>query len=86
MQLEPIEVRTRDGYRGSQEPVQLLWRGQWHSVSRIVDRWYEGGMSPARLPLRYFRVETVQGERLILRHHELFDAWSLMAPRTEEAL
>jgi hypothetical protein len=36
--------------------------------------------------LRYFRVETVQGERLILRHHELFDAWSLMAPRTEEAL
>jgi hypothetical protein len=86
MRLEPIEVRTRDEYRGGQEPVEVLWRGKWYQVAHILDRWYEGGMSPTRLPMRYFRVETAQGDRFILRHHEFFNAWSLVAPQSEQAL
>jgi len=85
MRLEPIEVRSRDEYRGSQEPVRFLWRGDWYTVARILDRWFEGRMDSTRLPMRYFRVETSEGKLFILRHHEVFTAWSLVVPESEEA-
>ncbi len=80
MRLESIEVRSRDEYRGSQEPEAFLWREKWYTVARVLDRWVEGRPDSTRLPMRYFRVQTVDGERFIIRYHEFFTAWSLVVP------
>lgn len=80
MLLEHIEVRSRDEYQGGQQPVAFQWRGKWHTVVGILDRWYEGRVDSTRLPMRYFRVQTTDGQRFILRYHEFFTAWSLVVP------
>ena len=83
MEFERIDVSSRDEYRGAQEPQRFCWRDQVFHISRITDRWYEGSLDAGRMPLRYFRVETVEGDQFILRYHEFFDAWSIMVPREE---
>ncbi|SHE94262.1 hypothetical protein SAMN02745206_01055 [Desulfacinum infernum DSM 9756] len=83
MRFERIQVRTRDDYRGAQEPVAFVWRGETHAVDRVEDRWYEGSLNARRVPLRYFRVRTVAGRRFIVRYHELFDAWGVLVPPQE---
>jgi hypothetical protein len=80
MRLEPIQVHSRDEFQGGQEPVRFLRLGKWYEVAEIVDRWYEGRIDSTRLPMRYFRVQTPDGSRFILRYHEFFTAWSLLAP------
>lgn len=77
MLFETIEVETRDEYKGSQEPVSFVWRGERHRVDQIVDRWYEGRIDSTRMPMLYFRVKTQTGQILILRYHEFFRAWSI---------
>jgi len=80
MKLERITVTTRDGYRGSQDPTGFQWRGSTFVIEEIVDRWYEGRLDSTRVPMRYFRVRTDEGTLFVLRHHELFEAWSLVVP------
>lgn len=83
MELERIEVQTRDEYRGAQDPTRFRWRGRDFRVARVLDRWYEGFVDPTRLPLRYFKVETSEGRTFLLRYHELFTAWSIVVPRDQ---
>jgi len=78
MQFESIEVLTRDEYKGAQEPVSFIWRGKEHQVEQVLDRWYEGGIDSARLPMLYFRVRTGAGEVFLIRYHEFFRAWSIL--------
>ncbi len=80
MRLEPVYVRSRDEYRGSQQPTEFLWREKWYKVAGVLDRWYEGRPDSTRLPMLYFRVQTTEGEQFILRYHEFFTAWSLVVP------
>ena len=80
MQLERIEVKTRDNYRGAQEPAAFGWRNHDYEVEEILDRWYEGYFDSTRVPLRYFRVKAKNGDIFTLRHNELFAAWSLLVP------
>lgn len=77
MEFEIIEAKTRDEYRGAQEPISFLWRGEEYHIEQVLDRWYEGRMDSTRMPMVYFRVKTVSGEIFILRHHEFFRTWSL---------
>jgi len=77
MEFESIEVLTRDEYRGAQQPVSFVWGGKEHHVERILDRWYEGRVDSTRMPLLYFRVETLSGEIFLIRYHEFFRAWSI---------
>jgi hypothetical protein len=79
MPFEQITVCTRDEYRDAQEPLSFEWRHKRFEIARIVDRWYEGYLDPTRMPLRYFKVETGNGRQYILRFHEFFQAWSLLA-------
>jgi len=80
MKFEQITVFTRDEYREAQEPYGFEWRHKRFEVAYIVDRWYEGYLDSKRMPLRYFKVKTSDGEQYILRFHELFMAWSLLVP------
>lgn len=77
MEFESIEVSTRDEYKGAQEPVSFIWRGKEHHVEQVVDRWYEGGIDPTRVPMLYFRVKTRSEDTFLIRYHELFRAWSI---------
>jgi hypothetical protein len=78
MELERVNVTTRDAYKPAQEPVSFEWKGKRHRIVEILDQWYEGHMDSTRLPLRYFKVKTYEGLVFILRHHEFFGAWSLL--------
>jgi hypothetical protein len=80
MRFERITVSCREEYRSQQEPRSFRWRGEEYHIRTIVDRWYEGQISRQRVPQRYYRVETDQGRRFILRYNELFDAWGLHVP------
>ncbi len=84
MEFERIEVESRDEYMGAQEPLAFLWRGRQFRIVEVLDRWYEGRMDSKCMPLRYFRVRTEGEEVFILRYHELFVAWSLLIPASEE--
>ncbi len=78
MKYERIEVRTRDDYRGCQEPIGYFHRGVFHTVVQVIDRWYEARLDATRVPLRYYKVVTDQGRVHLLRYHELFCAWSIL--------
>jgi len=77
MEFESIEVSSRDEYKGAQEPVRFVWRGEEHFVEEVIDRWYEGGVDPTRMPMLYFRVKTRSGRIFLIRYHEFFRAWSI---------
>jgi hypothetical protein len=77
MQFEDIEVSTRDQYKGAQEPVSFVWRGEERHIAQVVDRWYEGQIDSTRMPMLYFRVKTRSGEIFLIRYHEFFQAWSI---------
>lgn len=80
MHFEVVEVRTRDAYRGAQEPLRFVWRKRPYEIAQVLDRWIEGRMDSTRMPLRYFRVSTPGGENFILRFHEYFRTWSILVP------
>jgi hypothetical protein len=80
MQFERITVFTRDEYREAQEPYGFEWRDRRFEIASILDRWYEGHLDAKRMPLRYFKVKTSDGGQYILRYHERFRAWSILAP------
>lgn len=77
MQLERIDVITRDDYRDAQEPIAFTWRGTRHEIEQVQDRWLEGRIDSTRMPLRYFRVITKTGRHYLIRYHELFCAWAI---------
>jgi hypothetical protein len=81
MRLERITVSCREEFKAQQEPVTFCWRGQNYRIRSVCDRWYEGSLAPQRVPLRYYRVETFDGENFIIRYNELFGAWSLQVPK-----
>lgn len=83
MKYESITAISRDEYRTGQEPRAFEWRGRRFEIVEIIDRWYEGHLDSTRLPLLYFRVKTTDGIVRIIRYHELFRAWAILAPREE---
>ncbi len=85
MEFEVITVKTRDEFKGAQEPLSFLWRGREYLVEQVLDRWYEGRMDATRMPLFYCKVKTDAGQAYILRYHEFFRTWSIRTPRTGTA-
>ena len=83
VEFERVEVNSREEYRSAQEPVSFEWRERHYEIVQIEDRWYEGYIDSRRVPLRYFRVRSLEGERFILRYNELFGAWGIMIPRED---
>jgi len=80
MKFVQVQVEAYAGYRADERPLAFTFEGQRYEVSDIIDRWYEGGLSPRDQKLDYFKVRTVQGLEFILRYSFVFDAWSVMVP------
>ncbi|SFM49242.1 hypothetical protein [Thermodesulforhabdus norvegica] len=76
--FEAVEVETLDFYTGQQEPRRFYWKNRWWTIDDVIDRWYEGYADETRVPMRYFRVRTLEGGVFILRYNQLFDRWALL--------
>jgi hypothetical protein len=77
MIFETIQVECYSGYRVNERPVAFTWRDKRREITKIIDRWYEGGRSAKAPCLDYFKVSTGEGEEFILRYNSLFDAWAI---------
>jgi len=78
MKYEVIDVKCYSGYKFNERPQSFTFRNRTLEVSRIVDRWYEGGPEANRPALNYFKIHTGDGEEFILRYNSLFDAWGVL--------
>lgn len=78
MKFVRVEVEAYSGYRAAERPLAFTRHGRRQVIETVLDRWYEGGLSPRSQKLDYFKVRTGRGEELILRYNPLFDAWSVL--------
>ena len=78
MHYERIQVKCSSSALVNERPVSFSHKGRQHRVAEIVDRWYEGGCSPGRPAMYYFKVRTANREEFILRYNTLFDAWAIL--------
>ncbi len=70
---ERVEVRVDEE---TSDPVQILWRGRWYGVKRVVQRWHDWGFPLGRSPRRqgwrvrrhrnYYVLECEGGDRFEL--------------------
>jgi len=78
MNYQLIEVKCYSGYRVNEHPVSFTFQERNWEVSKIVDRWYEGGRTADQPAQDYFKILTRDGEEFILRYNSLFDAWGIL--------
>ena len=72
----PARVEAYAGHRGMERPIAFILEGRRLTVAAVLDRWYQGGLSPRDQSLDYFKVSTVEGREYLLRYNPLFDCWS----------
>lgn len=75
MEYEEVQVECHSGYKVNEYPVAFILQGQRRSVSEIVDRWYEGGTTPDKPVIDYFKVKTDEGSICILMYAAHQDQW-----------
>ncbi len=73
--IQEIQVECHSGYKVNEYPVAFTFQGQRRIVSEIVDRWYEGGISPEKPTADYFKVKTDDGRIYILMYEGYSDKW-----------
>lgn len=83
MRFVQVQAEAYDGYRAAERPRAFVLEGRRYEVAQVLDRWYEGGLSPRDQKLDYFKVRTREGREFILRYNALFDAWSVLVPAEE---
>ena len=77
MPFQIIQVECVSGYKAEERPVAFTHAGVRREIMEIVDRWYEGGLDPARPVVNYFKVRTADDREFLLRYVSLFDVWTL---------
>jgi predicted homoserine dehydrogenase-like protein len=74
---EQIQVECYSGYKVNEYPIAFTFQGRRWDISEVVDRWYEGGISPDKSVVDYFKVKTNDGSVFILRYVSDTDIWSI---------
>ena len=72
-----VKVRSYEGYKASERPVEFALGEQIHSVQAVLDQWYEPDYT-------YFKVKASDGNVYILKHSS-DDEWTLESFRREGA-
>jgi protein-tyrosine-phosphatase len=75
--FEPIRVRCYEGYRANESPRSFKWKGQTYEITKIFDRWYDGGVDERSGVTDYFKVQTGDESTHIIRYNRLFDSWAI---------
>lgn len=81
MAFEPVDVACYAGYKSNESPRAFVWRNKTYTVTRIVDRWYEGRLDERSEATDYFKVEVEGGGTYTIRRNRLFDSWAILIPR-----
>lgn len=83
MKLEDVAVISHDGHRAAERPQWLVEGDRRTEVIRVLDRWYEGSLTPGPPTISYFKVELADGRVALLRYVPLFDRWARVLSRTD---
>jgi len=75
MEYEQIRVECHSGYKVNEYPFAFTFQGRRWEVSKILDRWHEGGIEPERPIIDYFRIQTGEGRIFILMYASHLDEW-----------
>ncbi len=81
MKFEKITVECYSGYRAHETPRFLTWRGNRYRITRIIDRWYQGGIRSGSDIMDYYKVELDDGSVKIIRYVRIFDGWGILTDR-----
>jgi hypothetical protein len=77
---EAIRVETRTESDGADYPVRFRWRGRWHRIERIVQRWQvdsDWWSSEGRVWRDYLAAITADGVLLVLYYDHPQSEWRL---------
>ena len=80
MEFVRIQVDAYAGHRGNERPRSFEYEGRQYQVTDVIDRWYEGGLSPRDQRLDYYKVRTADNLTWMLRYNARFDVWSALKP------
>ena len=83
LRFASVRVEEYAGYKAAERPLAFYFQDQYYRVGRILDRWYQGGVSPRDQRLDYFKVLTTGNQEFILRYNPLFEDWSVLIPAGE---
>lgn len=85
IEFVPARVDCHSGYKAEETPLRFTAAGGAHEIAAVLDRWYEGGVSPTAPVIDYFRVWDGAGGTWLLRHDRAADAWTAAALPTPPA-
>ena len=75
----PIRVECYAGSRADEEPQAVHLEDGRHEVVQLLDRWYQGGRSPADPVADYFKLLLAGGEQVLVVRDHACGAWFLVA-------
>ncbi len=76
--FDPIEVTCYEGYKANESPRSFVWVDRTFRITKIVDRWYEGGLDEKSEAIDYFKVQADDGRTYIICYNRLFDSWAIL--------
>jgi hypothetical protein len=76
--LEKIGVESYSGYKLHESPSAFTFKGIRHTVDKILDQWYEGGIRADAPIINYFKIRTDDGLEYIIRYDSSLDEWHLV--------
>ena len=71
-----VKVKSYEGYKAAERPVEFQLGEKVYLVRGVLDRWYEPDYT-------YFKVKANDGNLYILKH-SVDDKWTLESFRREE--
>lgn len=78
MDLIPIKVVCRAGYKADEYPTSFYWMKNKFEIIAILDRWYQAGISSEWPVANYYKVCTTSNKEYIIKHELEDDRWFLI--------
>jgi hypothetical protein len=77
MRFTPVKVHAYSGYKANEKPLAFEYQNQKFKIDKIIDQWYEGGVTRGRTIFIYFKILTLDGIIYFLRYDPVQDSWEL---------
>lgn len=77
--FEPIQVTCYEDYKANESPRSFVWAERAFRITKILDRWYEGGLDERSEAVDYFKVQADDGRSYTICYNRLFDRWAILA-------
>ncbi len=81
MDLIPVIVECRSGYKADEYPVRFYWHNTCFEIEQVIDRWHQWNPEDEWPLADYFKISTTDGHEFILKHETGRDEWFLTTYR-----